>query len=291
MSARRLVRPISTEMKFGAHVSIAGGIENAPLRARQLGCECFQMFTRSPRGGSPPALEDRLLEAFFLNCSEVSISDYFVHTPYFINLASGKEDLREKSVALVREELERSSALGARYVMTHIGSAKGLERDAATDNVVDSLLRVLDGYGGTTQLLLENTAGQGYTMGASFEEISLLLRRVAYDDLGVCMDTAHMFASGYDIRTREGVGELVESVGAAFAPGTVKLVHANDSKAEFNSSKDRHEHVGEGKIGIECFSAMVGNPFFEDLDMIVEMPPPEVSRDIEVLKGLRDGGT
>ena len=158
MSARRLVRPVSTEMKFGAHVSIAGGIENAPLRARQLGCECFQMFTRSPRGGSPPALEDRLLEAFFLNCSEASISDYYVHTPYFINLASGKDDLREKSVALVREELERSSALGARYVMTHIGSAKGLEGDAATDNVVDSILRVLDGYGGTTKLLLENKA-------------------------------------------------------------------------------------------------------------------------------------
>jgi deoxyribonuclease-4 len=277
-------------MKFGAHVSIAGGIENAPLRARQLGCECFQMFTRSPRGGSPPELEDRLLEAFFLNCSEVSLSDYYVHTPYFINLASGKEDLREKSVDLVREELERSSSLGVKYMMTHIGSAKGLERDVAVDNVVDSVLRVFDGYGGTTELLLENTAGQGYTIGASFEEISLILKRVAYDDLGVCIDTAHMFASGYDIRTCEGVEELVERIGAAFAPGTVKLVHANDSKAEFNSNKDRHEHIGEGEIGIDCFGAMVKNPFFEDLDMIVEMPPPEVSRDIELLKELRDGG-
>ncbi len=278
-------------MKFGAHVSIAGGIENAPLRARQLGCECFQMFTRSPRGGKPPELEDRLLEAFFLNCFEASISDYYVHTPYFINLASGKEELREKSVELVREELERSSALGAKYMMTHIGSAKGLERDVAVDNVVDSVLRILDGYGGTTQLLLENTAGQGYTIGASFEEISLILKRVAYDDLGVCIDTAHMFASGYDIRTREGIEDLVESMGAAFSPGTVKLVHANDSKAEFNSSKDRHEHIGEGKIGINCFGAMVGNPFFEYLDMIVEMPPPEVSKDVELLKGLRDGST
>ena len=146
--------------------------------------------------------------------------------------------------------------------MTHIGSAKGLEGDAATDNVVDSILRVLDGYGGTTKLLLENTAGQGYTMGASFEEISLLLRRVAYDDLGVCMDTAHMFASGYDIRTREGVEELVESVGAAFAPGTVKLVHANDSKAEFNSSKDRHEHVGEGKDRDRVLQRYGGEPVF-----------------------------
>ena len=279
-----------TTMKFGAHVSIAGGIENAPLRARQLGCECFQMFTRSPRGGSPPELEDRLLEAFFLNCSEASISDYYVHTPYFINLASGKEDLREKSVDLVREELERSSALGVRYMMTHIGSAKGLERDVAVDNVVDSVLRVLDGYGGTTQLLLENTAGQGYTIGASFEEISLILERTAHDDLGVCMDTAHMFASGYDIRTREGIEELVEGIGAAFAPGTVKLVHANDSKAGFNSNKDRHEHPGQGEIGIDCFRAMIENPFFENLDMIVEMPPPDVAKDVELLKRLRDEG-
>ena len=278
-------------MKFGAHVSIAGGIENAPLRARQLGCECFQMFTRSPRGGRPPELEDRLLEAFFLNCSEVSISDYYVHTPYFINLASGKEDLREKSVDLVREELERSSTLGVKYMMTHIGSSKGLQREAAVENVVDSVLRILGDYSGTTQLLLENTAGQGDTIGASFEEISLILKRVAYDDLGVCIDTAHMFASGYDIRTREGVEELVERIGAAFALGTVKLVHANDSKAEFNSSKDRHEHIGEGKIGIDCFSAMIGHPFFENLDMIVEMPPPEVSKDVELLKGLRDGST
>lgn len=278
-------------MKFGAHVSIAGGIENAPLRARQLGCECFQMFTRSPRGGRPPELEDRLLESFFLNCSEASISDYYVHTPYFINLASGKEELREKSVDLVREELERSSALGVKYMMTHIGSAKGLQREAAIDNVVDSVSGILGNYGGTTQLLLENTAGQGDTIGASFEEISLILRRIGYDDLGVCIDTAHMFASGYDIRTREGVEELVKSLGGAFAPETVRLVHANDSKAEFNSSKDRHEHIGEGKIGIDCFSSMIGNLFFEDLDMIVEMPPPEVSKDVELLKKLRDGNT
>jgi len=277
-------------MKFGAHVSIAGGIENAPLRARELGCECFQMFTRSPRGGSPPDLEDRLLESFFLNCSEVSISDYYVHTPYFINLASGKEELREKSADLVREELERSSALGVKYMMTHIGSAKGIQRDVAIDNVVDSLLRVLENYRGTTQLLLENTAGQGHTIGASFEEISLILGRVAYDDLGVCIDTAHMFASGYDIRTPEGVEELLERINAVFAPQTVKLVHANDSKVDFNSSKDRHEHPGEGKIGIDCFRAMIENPFFENLDMIVEMPPPEVAKDVELLKRLRDTG-
>ena len=277
-------------MKFGAHVSIAGGIENAPLRARELGCECFQMFTRSPRGGRSPELDEPLLEAFSRNCGEVAISDYYVHTPYFINLASGKEDLRGKSVDLVREELERSSALGVKYMMTHIGSAREMERDTAISNVVDSLLRILRDYSGTTELLLENTAGQGHTIGVSFEEISLILKRVAYDDLGVCIDTAHMFASGYDIRTSEGVGELVECIDTVFAPGTVKLVHANDSKVGFNSNKDRHEHPGQGEIGIDCFRAMIENPFFENLDMIVEMPPPDVAKDVELLKRLRDEG-
>lgn len=277
-------------MKFGAHVSIAGGIENAPLRARELGCECFQMFTRSPRGGRPPELDEPLLEAFSRNCGEVAIGDYYVHTPYFINLASGKEDLRGKSVDLVREELERSSALGVKYMMTHIGSAKEMERDVAISNVVDSLSRVLRDYSGETRLLLENTAGQGHTIGVSFEEISLILKRVAYDDLGVCIDTAHMFASGYDIRTPDGVGELVECIGAVFPPGTVKLVHANDSKVGLNSNKDRHEHPGQGEIGIDCFRAMIENPFFENLDMIVEMPPPDVAKDVELLKRLRDEG-
>ena len=246
------------------------------------------MFTRSPRGGKPPQLEDQLLEAFFLNCSEASISDYYVHTPYFINLASGKEELRKKSLNLVREELHRSSLLGVKYMMTHIGSAKGMEREVALDKVVDSILRILGNYGGTTRLLLENTAGQGDTIGASFDEISLILRRAAHKNLGVCIDTAHMFASGYDIRTLEGVENMVERISAAFPPGTVKLVHANDSKAEFDSSKDRHEHIGRGKIGIECFRAMIGNPFFRNLDMIVEMPSPEVAGDVELLKELRD---
>lgn len=275
-------------MKFGAHVSIAGGIENAPLRARQLGCECFQMFTRSPRGGKPPELEESLLEAFFSNCSEAAISDYYVHTPYFINLASGKGDLRGKSVDLVREELERSSVLGVKYMMTHIGSAKGIKRDVAIGNVVDSVLRILGDYSGSTQLLLENTAGQGETIGVSFEEISLILNRTAHDGLGVCIDTAHMFASGYDIRSGEGIGGLVERMNSVFAPETVKLVHANDSKAAFNSHKDRHEHLGQGEIGIDCFRAMVENPFFENLDMIVEMPPSEVTKDLELLKKLRE---
>ena len=276
-------------MKFGAHVSIAGGIPNAPERAQKLGCECFQMFTRSPRGGSPPELEQELLEKFFLRRDEAGIRDYYVHTPYFINLASPQERIRESSVNIVREELERSSLLEAKYVMTHIGSAKNVERAAALENVADSLKRILGNYEGGTRLLLENTAGQGSTIGASFEEITEILERVGREDLGVCVDTAHVFASGYDIRTAEDIEALVEIIRATVTLEKVKLVHGNDSKAAFNSGRDRHEHIGRGEIGIGCFATMIKNPFFAELDLIVETPPPDVAIDVAVLKELRDG--
>lgn len=276
-------------MKFGAHVSIAGGIPNAPERARKLGCECFQMFTRSPRGGNPPELGEELLESFFLHRDETGIRDYYVHTPYFINLASPEKQIRESSVNIVRQELERSSVLEVKYVMTHIGSAKNVERGAALENVVDSLNRILGNYQGGTRLLLENTAGQGSTIGASFEEIAEILRRAGHEDLGVCVDTAHVFASGYDIRTAEDIKTLVEIIRGTVTQEKVKLIHGNDSKVAFNSGKDRHEHIGRGEIGIDCFAAMVENPFFAKLDLIVETPPPDVAEDVAVLKELRDG--
>ncbi len=277
-------------MRFGAHVSIAGGIENAPIRAKELGCECFQMFTRSPRGGKPPELKDKLLERFFTNCSDVGISDYYVHAPYFVNLASAQDDLREKSATLVREELERSSLLRVRYLMIHVGSAKEITREEGISNVISSLEKILGDYRGTTQLLIENMAGQGHTVGVGFDEISSILARTRNEDIGVCIDTAHMFASGYDIRTAENVDNLVDQILSVFDLDTVKLIHANDSKAEFNSNKDRHEHIGEGKIGVEGFKAIVGHPFFADMDMIVELPPKEVARDIDILKKFRDMG-
>lgn len=276
-------------MKFGAHVSIAGGIHNAPSRARGLGCECFQMFTRSPRGGRPPELGEDLLGSFFAAVAETGIRDYYVHTPYFINLASRGEEIRENSVNLVREELERSSALGARFVMTHIGSAKDMPRAAAVENVVDSLGRILDGYEGRTRLLLENTAGQGHTIGVTFEEIAAILARVGRDDLGVCVDTAHVFASGYDVRTARGVDDLAAVIEDTVTLEKVKLVHGNDSKAAFNSNRDRHEHIGQGEIGTGCFEAIIAHPFFGALDLIVETPPPDVARDVEILKRMRDG--
>jgi len=195
-------------MKFGAHVSIAGGIDKAPARAHALGCECFQIFTRSPRGGKPPALSKDLVDSFLESCSSCGLPDYYIHTPYYINLASEKKDLRRSSVAIIREELERGNVIGAKYVMTHLGSSKGIDRDRAVDMVAEGIASVLeDSDGLSTELLLENTAGQGETIGDTFPELARILADVGNRRLGICLDTAHLLASGYDIRNKPSLAE------------------------------------------------------------------------------------
>lgn len=275
-------------MLFGAHVSIAGGIDKSPQRAKELGCECFQIFTRSPRGGKPPELTDELVEKFHINCSSAGIENIYVHTPYYINLASSKDELRENSLKLVLEELNRSSRLNVKYVMTHIGSARDTGREEAVENVVDSLNNILSSYSEYTELLLENTAGQGYTLGITFEEIAGIIEKTESGNIGVCLDTAHMFASGYDIRTLEDIDNLVKIIENTITLDNVKLIHGNDSKADFNSNKDRHEHIGDGKIGKEGFINIIKNEYLNKVDMIVENPPDGVGKDIKLLKQIRD---
>jgi len=276
-------------MKFGAHVSIAGGIDKAPERANAVGCECFQIFTRSPRGGKPPVLGKSLVDSFLESCSSYGLADYYIHTPYYINLASEKKELRRSSVAIIREELERGSLIGAKYVMTHLGSSKGVDRTQAVDMVIESIIKILDVSDGlSTELLLENTAGQGETIGDTFEELARILNEVGNARLGICIDTAHLLASGYDIRTKSSLGETLAAFSAVINPDRVKLLHGNDSKAGLGEKKDRHEHIGKGKIGKEGFKAVIGNPALKELDMVVEIPPEEVAPDIELLKRMRD---
>lgn len=274
-------------MKFGAHVSIAGGIDKAPQRAQKLGCECFQIFTRSPRGGKPPELSKDLVDSFLTACSEYGFSDYYVHTPYYINLASDKKELRASSVAIIREELERSSVIRARYVITHLGSARDMPRLKAVRMVADGILKVLEGAEFLDMLLLENTAGQGATIGDTFEELAEILEKVGDPVPGICIDTAHLLAAGYDIRTGEALGKTLDTLSDVIGLNRVKLIHGNDSKASLGEKKDRHEHIGKGEVGKEGFKAIVRHPELENLNMIVETPPEKVGEDIKLLKRLR----
>ena len=275
-------------MKFGAHVSIAGGIDKSPSRAYKLGCECFQIFSRSPRGGKPPELTDELIEVFSTECTHYGIEDYYIHTPYYINLCSNKKELRESSITIVKQELERGSKLGVKYAMTHLGSAKETSRKESISLIIESLSKVLDNNDFSTELLLENTAGQGATMGDSFEELAEILEGLKAYKIGICFDTAHLFAAGYDIRTKKEFEATIKIISNTVGIKSIKLFHGNDSKIDLGERKDRHEHIGKGKIGIEGFKNIIESSVFENINMIVETPPEKVGDDIKILKKLRD---
>lgn len=274
-------------MKFGAHVSIAGGIDKAPSRAHEIGCECFQIFTRSPHGGDPPPLYKNVVEAFLKECSTHNLTDYYIHTPYFINLASKNRRIQLSSILLIEEEMERGSTIGAKYVVTHLGSAKEVGESQGIKVVVDGLKRILDTGINSTKLLIEVSAGQGEIIGDRFEEIAEILERVGDPDLGVCLDTAHVFASGYDIRTEEAVRKTLDEFSFIIGLEKLRLLHGNDSKVGFGERKDRHEHIGKGKIGIEGFRAIVNTPRLRSMNLIIETPIDKAGDDIRNLKRLR----
>ena len=273
-------------MKIGCHVSIAGGMQNAPKRAADLGCEIFQLFTRSPQGGPAPELTKELVAEFRSEMKKWHQENCYIHTPYYINFASVKENVRKASVRVVREELERGSLIGAKYVMTHLGSAKDYNnKDDALDVVAGSVGEIMKGYDGLTVFLLEISAGAGDIIGSTFEELEYILRSNS-NSIGICLDSAHMFASGYDIKTDDGFKQTIDQVEATVGLDRIKLIHANDSMVGLGEKKDRHEHIGEGKIGQEGFVNLMNQ--FPKIDMILETDHDRVEDDIKILKKLRE---
>lgn len=270
-------------MKFGAHVSIAGGVQNAPLNAAKLGCEVFQMFSRSPQGGPAPKLTPENVDAFRENCVAGKISEWVIHTPYYINLASGLETTRKNSARIVREELERGTILGAKYVMFHPGSAKDVGEQEGVRLVVETMKHALDGYTGSTKLLIEISAGAGMVIGDTFEEVAEILAGVDHPEVGVCFDTAHAFASGYDLRTRKAIDDTFNKFDAAIGLDRLKMSHCNDSKVELGAKKDRHEHLGQGYIGADAFKEIVKHPKLKHMNLYLETEPDGVQKDLNFL--------
>lgn len=274
-------------MKIGAHVSIAGGIEKAPERAHEAGCECFQIFTRSPRGGNPPPLNEKTVESFLTACTRYAFRDYYVHTPYYINLASEDKNIRNSSIEIIKEELSRGSVIQATYVMTHIGSSKQTDSRKAISRVVEGLEIVLEKSDYRTKLLLENSAGQGMTIGNTFGELYEILEKMGNAELGVCLDTAHLFAAGYDIRTKIALTRVIKEFSSVIGLNRLRLLHGNDSKIKLGEKKDRHEHIGEGFIGLTGFRGIVNNPDLRGVDLIVETPLERIEDDVRTLCRLR----
>jgi deoxyribonuclease-4 len=279
---------MSKTMNIGCHVSAAGGIFNAPSRAHAWGCESFQVFSRSPQGGTAPELTPEVVKKFKSEMKKYGIKNFYIHTPYYINFASANNRIKYGSASVVRDELERGSLLGARFVMTHLGSAKELGKTEALKQTITMLKKALDDYHGTTKLLIENSAGAGGIIGDTFDEIAHIIEKVGSKELaGVCLDTQHAFASGYDWRTSESFARTVEAIDATIGIKAIKMMHANDSKVEFNAHKDRHEHIGDGHIGIAGFENIVPFAKKHAIDMILETEYDKVEHDIKMLKKLR----
>lgn len=277
-------------MYFGAHVSIAGGVFNSPLNAAHLGAEVFQIFTRSPHGGSLPPLTQDVLALFKQNLRDTGIPSFYIHTPYFINFASNTNRIRYGSVSVVKQELERGSLLGAKYVMTHLGSYKDTGEKDGYALVVEGLEAVLKDYKGSTKLLIENSAGSGEVIGDTFDELAEILNHSKLNkyDIGICFDTQHAFASGYDLRTKEDVNKTFLDFDKSVGLKKLKMFHCNDSMVDLAHHSDRHEHIGKGKIGKTGFEEILKHFFQKDVDFILETKPAGVVEDLVVLKKIRN---
>jgi len=273
-------------MRIGCHISIAGGIQNAPKRAADLGCEAMQIFSRSPQGGKSPELTPEVIKDFESRAARYAIRDFYVHCPYYINLASANNRVRYGSARAVRDELERASLIGAKYVVVHLGSARDLGEKEAIKQVIKMLQKTLDGYTGKAKLLPENTAGAGKIIGDSFKELAWIIKKVNNKNIaGICLDTQHSFASGYDWTDFENTFDKIKS---EIDINLIKLIHSNDSLVDCGSRKDRHANIGKGKIGLNPFEKIVKFAVKNNVDMICETEWPGVKEDIETLKKMRD---
>ena len=259
-------------LKFGSHMSASGGVHKAIIRAGELGIASCQLFSKSERQWKAKPLDPVVVESFHVEVESTGIRDLVIHDSYLINLASPKEDILAKSLAAFQEELERSDILGVPHLVTHPGAHTGAGVDAGIRQFAESLNRVFDTIpDNRTITCLETTAGQGTTLGRTFEEIAAIIDLVeAKHRVGVCLDTCHVFAAGYELRTPEGYAETMRQFDEIIGLDRLKVLHLNDSKNPLGSFKDRHHHIGEGEIGLEAFRHIVNDPRLAGLPGILE---------------------
>jgi deoxyribonuclease-4 len=275
-------------MKLGFHVSIAGGISQSVERAHDLGCTCMQIFSRNPRGWTVKPLDKNEIAEFKKSREKLEIAPVFVHTNYLINLASFRPELYEKSIEQFVIDLERTEALGAEYLVTHMGSASGQSEDWMVERVVDALAMAIKLHPPQATILLENTAGETGDIGYRLEQVQNVISGIRDSShVGICYDTCHGFAAGYDIRTPEGVDALADTIKKTVGQERLKGMHLNDCLRDFNSRVDRHWHIGEGKIGLDGFTVLLNHPFFKEVPKIMETPKNTEEDDPRNMKVVR----
>ncbi|MGA7673290.1 MAG: deoxyribonuclease IV [Nitrolancea sp.] len=278
-------------MRFGAHMSIAGGFDKSVDRAEQAGCDALQIFTKNNNQWRAKPIEDVQVEKFASRLSETEIGPVVAHDSYLINMASPDDELWNKSIDAFRIELERCEQLSVPFLVTHPGSFVKSTEEEGIQRIADALNRVHEELAGFKVLtLLETTAGQGSSIGHRFEQLAAIIEKVsAPERVGFCLDTCHIFAAGYEIRTEEGYAETMESFDSILGLDNLKAFHFNDSKRELGSHVDRHDHIGAGHIGLEGFRHFVNDPRFDDRAALLETPKSDdLHEDVENLARLRD---
>ncbi|AXC10867.1 Endonuclease IV [Acidisarcina polymorpha] len=279
--------------RIGMHLSTAGGVFTAAGRAQAMGANTFQIFSSSPRMWRPAKLSADHCDQMKKLRVEYDCEPLVIHASYLINLCSQSEDVRRNSIAAFRGEVERALALGAEYLVLHPGSWKGLSREQglelAAESIQGAIARV-PWQSCNFRILIENTAGAEFSLGGSFDQVGeLILRLESVAPVGVCLDTCHTHVAGYDLVSAEGYEPTIAQIAAVIGLDNIKVWHMNDAKAPRGSKLDRHEHIGEGTIGLEPFRRILNDDRFSHCAFIAETPVDEEGdqeRDLLALKSL-----
>jgi len=277
-------------MRLGAHMSIAGGVENAVLRGQSVGCEAIGMFTKNNNQWKAKPLKPDDADRFNAALGETGIHPVVAHTSYLINLASPDVALWKKSIAAMVDELQRCELLGIPYLVLHPGSHMGKGVDWGIQRLADAfnhIHRTLPNL--RVMTLLEQTAGQGTNLGHTFEELARMRELIEEKTrIGFCVDSCHLFAAGYDLRKPETYAEVFKQFDDVAGIAHIKAWHLNDCKADLGARVDRHEHIGKGKLGKAAFRNILNDPRWRDLPGILETPKgPEMKEDVMNLRVLR----
>ncbi len=276
-------------VRVGVHVSIAGSIDKAVDRAQERGCDTFQIFSRNPRGWKIKPLADDEVRRFVEKRKKSGIYPPVDHMPYLPNLATPTDEVYDKSVAALIEELQRCALLQIPYLVTHLGSHKGSGEERGLQQIGSAINTAFREVENSVMLLLENTADTKNSMGGTFEHIRRIIDQIEQKArIGICFDTCHAFVAGYELRTEASLEKTLQHFDDVLGLDLLKLIHLNDAKAGLGSKLDRHEHIGLGYIGEDGFRVILHDERIAKLPMILETPVDDRRGDVENLQKARE---
>jgi len=277
-----------SRLLIGAHMSIAGGLEKSIERGDSIGCTAIQLFTKSNRQWHAKKITEAEAELFKQTLKEAThVREVVAHTSYLINVGATNREVEKKSVHSLSQELERCELLGIAYLVLHPGSYAGGEEEMCLEQIATNLDLVLEKVPGKVQILIETMAGQGKTVGYSFEQIAAIRKMIKNKRrVGVCLDTCHIFAAGYDFRTPTTYKAMWRDFDKIIGLKRLKAIHMNDSEKGLDSHVDRHIDIGKGKLGLEPFRLIMNDPAFYDIPKILETPHKDLDDDLRNLKTL-----